>query len=120
MFSLYLVFDDLVDQVASEFTKHLVNKLLRTARHQSLTVIMILHNLRSSTFSTQAHNSIKYLTLFPRSQKGKLIQYLNRDLGIPLAKARDHIFKFSQAGRTMTVRLHAPEALIGPRLIRLI
>ena len=118
--STVILFDDLVDQVGSDFTKHLVNKLLRTARHQGVTVFLILHNLRSSTFSTQAHNSIKYITLFPRSQKGKLIKYLNSDLGIPLAKARDHIFAFSQSGRAMTVRLHAPEALIGPRLIRLI
>ena len=115
-----LLFDDLVDQVGSEFTKQMVNRLLRTASHQGLTVMMILHNLRSSTYSTQAHNSVKYLTLFPRSQKGKLIQFLNRDLGVPLATARDHIFAFSQSGRAMSVRLHAPECLIGERLIRLL
>ena len=115
-----IVFDDLVDQTGSVFTRQLVNRLLRVARHQGLTIMMILHNLRSGSFSTQAHSSVKYLTVFPRSQKAKIVNFLNRDLGIPLAAARDHVFNFGQTGRIMSIRLHAPEMLIGEKLLRLL
>jgi hypothetical protein len=114
------IFDDAVDMIAPELVRTLINRQLRVARHSGLTVQVILHNLRSGAWSTQAHNSIRYLTVFPRSQKGKVVAYLNHDLGIPLAHARDHVRTFSQSGRHMSVRHHAPELLIGPKLIRLL
>ena len=113
-------FDDIVDQVSSQYTRTLINRLFRTARHQGLTICIVLHNLRSGAFSTQAHSSIKFLHLFPKSQKGKLTNFLNRDLGLPMQRAREHIQAFGQTGRRMTVRLHAPECLIGEKLIRLL
>ena len=118
--STVILFDDAVDMVASERIRNLINRQLRVARHQGVTIMVVLHNLRSGAWSTQAHNSIRYLTVFPRSQKGKIVAYLNRDLGIPMAQARDHVRAFSQTGRTMSIRLHAPEALIGETLIRLL
>jgi hypothetical protein len=114
------LFDDAVDMVAPVRVRALINRQLRVARHAGVTIQVILHNLRSGAWSTQAHNSIRYLTVFPRSQKGKVVAYLNRDLGIPLSQARDHVRSFAQNGRHMSVRLHAPELLIGPKLIRLL
>ena len=118
--STVILFDDAVDMVASESNRSLINRQLRVARHQGVTIMVVLHNLRSGAWSTQAHNSIRYLTVFPRSQKGKIVAYLNRDLGIPMQQSRDHVRAFSQTGRTMSIRLHAPEALIGEKLIRLL
>ena len=115
-----ILFDDIVDQVGAQYTRELVNKQLRTSRHFGITIMYILHNLRSGSFSTQGHNSVKYLTVFPRSQKGKVVNYLNRDIGLPMSEARDHVRAFAQAGRVMSIRLHAPEILIGEQLIRLL
>jgi len=115
-----ILFDDAVDMVAPNRVRTLINRQLRVARHAGVTVQLILHNLRSASWSVQAMNSIRYLTVFPRSQKGKVVAYLNRDLGIPLGQARDHVRTFAQHGRHMSVRHHAPELLIGPKLIRLL
>ena len=106
--------------VCPEKVRQLINNLLRTGRHKLLNLQVVLHNLRSGAWSTQCHNSIKYLTGFPRSQKGKITAYLNKDLGIPLKKARDHVQQFSQCSRFMSIRLHSPELLIGEKLMRLI
>ena len=115
-----ILFDDSMDTAFPELLRALINRMLRVGRHQGLNIMVVLHNIRSAAWSTQGHSSAKYLVLFPRSQKGKLVQYLNRDLGIPLNKSRDHVRAFAQAGRSMIVRLHAPECLIGEQLIRLI
>jgi len=115
-----ILFDDAMDTPFPTQMRTLINRMLRVGRHQGLNIMVILHSLRSATWSSQAHQSAKYLYLFPRSSKGKIISYLNRDLGIPLAKARDHVRAFSQSGRVMVVRLHAPELLLGDQLCRLI
>ena len=115
-----LVFDDAVDMAFPVRVRQLINRLLRVGRHQRINIMVILHSIRSAAWSTQGHQSCKYLVLFPRSQKGKITQYLNRDLGVPLNKARDHVRAFGQTGRTMIVRLHAPELLLGEQLIRLL
>ena len=115
-----VVFDDAREIVGSNMVRHLIDKLLRVGRHFGLTLQVILHSLKSGVWSSQAYSSIKYLTTFPRSQKAKIINFLNKDLGLSLPVARDHVFAFSQTGRTMTVRFHAPEMLIGDKLIRLL
>ena len=115
-----ILFDDATDCAFPQLMRNLIVRLLRVGRHQSINVMVILHSIRSASWSTQAHQSCKYLVLFPRSQKGKITQYINRDLGVPLGKARDHVRAFGQTGRTMVVRLHAPELLLGEQLIRLL
>ena len=118
--SSVIMFDDAQDSAFPQQLRILITRMLRVGRHQNVNIMVILHSIRSAAWSTQAHQSCKYIVLFPRSQRGKIVQYLNRDLGIPLGKARDHVRAFSQSGRTMIVRLHAPELLLGEQLIRLI
>ena len=115
-----ILFDDAMDTAFPSQLRTLINRMLRVGRHQGINCFVNLHSIRSAAWSTQAHSSSKYLVLFPRSQKGKITQYINRDLGIPLQKARDHVRAFSQSGRTMVVRLHAPELLLGEQLIKLL
>ena len=82
--------------------------------------MFILHRIKSGTWSTQGSNSCKYFTLFPRSQKGKVVQFLNFDMGLTLGESRRMVRDFAATGRDMTVQLFAPNCLIGPKLIRLI
>ena len=82
--------------------------------------MVIVHSIRSGAYSQQAYNSIRYLILFPRSQRGKIINYLNTDIGLPLQKARDTVRAFAQTGRHMIVRIHSPECLVGPQRIEIL
>ena len=115
-----ILFDDAREIVFPGGVRRLIDKLLRVGRHSGLTIMVILHALKSGHWSSQAYSSVKYLTMFPRSQKAKIVAFLNKDLALPLSEARDHVFAFSQTGRSMVARFHAPEMLIGPKLIRLL
>ena len=100
--------------------RNLINKMQRVSRHKKIGLIFILHSIRSGIWSSQASTSCRFFTLFPRAQRGKITEYLNRDLGMRLSEARRAVKDFSASGRHMTVRLHSPQALIGPNLIRLL
>ena len=112
--------DDSMDSCCPDELRRLINRGLRVFRHQSISLMVILHSIRSGAWSQQAYNSIRYLVLFPRSQKGKITNYLNQDIGLPLREARETVRSFSQTGRHMIVRLHSPECLIGPKLIKIL
>ena len=116
------IFDDPVDSAEGLQApiRHLINKSLRVSRHKQNGLIFILHRIRSGAWSVQGHNSCKFFTLFPRSQKGKCIQFLNQDMGLTLREARRMVADFGASGRAMTVQLFAPNLLIGDKLIRLI
>jgi len=115
-----VLIDDGMDSCCPTLLRRLVNRGLRVFRHQGISLMVIVHSIRSSSWSAQAYNSIRYLVLFPRSQKGKITNYLNQDVGLPLKDARETVREFSQTGRHMVVRIHAPECLIGPKLIKIL
>ena len=112
--------DDGMDSCCPTLLRRLVNRGLRVFRHQGISLMVIVHSIRSSAWSSQAYNSIRYLVLFPRSQRGKITNYLNIDIGMRLKEARETVREFSQTGRHMIVRIHAPECLIGPKLIKIL
>ena len=112
--------DDYMDGCCPNLMRRLINRGLRVYRHQGVSLLVILHSLRSGAYSSQAYNSVRFLTVFPRSQKHKIINFLNTELGMPLSYARETVRAFSQTGRHMTLRLHNPEAIIGPKLIKTI
>jgi len=114
-----LIFDDSMDMNCSSFVKPLINRMMRVARHQGVSLVVLLHCLRSASWSSQSHQSCKYLTVFPRSQKGKIRDFLNTDMGLSLGESRDLVKDFAQTGRAMTLHLHCPQAAIGSNMIRL-
>lgn len=117
-----VVIDDPVDcmEGMQHLIRRLINKSLRVSRHKQTGLIFILHRIRSGSFSIQGHNSCKYFCLFPRSQKGKCVQFLNQDMGLTLGESRRMVADFGASSRAMNVQLFAPNALIGKKLIRLI
>ena len=92
-----IVFDDSMDMCCSSFIKPLLNRMLRTARHDKVSLIILLHCLRSAAWSSTAHQSVCYLTVFPRSQKGKIRDFLNTDIGLTMQESRDLVEDFAQA-----------------------
>ena len=115
-----LVVDDGLDSAIAGQLRPYIAMLLRTARHDGLSVHYIVHSIRSAAWSQQAHNSVKYFVLFPRSQRGKIRAYLNTDIGLTMREAREAVQDFGDAGRVLHVRIHAPQSLISEKLIRLI
>ena len=115
-----LIFDDPMDACCSSQLRHAINKCQRCARHDSVGLAFILHCIRSGIWSSQASSSCKYFVLFPRSQRGKCRDFLNREMGCTLSEARQHIFDFAQSGRAMAVRLFSPQCLIGEKMVRLL
>jgi len=116
------IFDDPVDAAEGLQVpiRNLINRSLRVSRHRQNGLMFILHRIRSGAWSTQGSNSCKYFVLFPRSQKGKVVAFLNMDMGLTLGESRRAVKDFSATGRAMTVQLFAPNCLIGEKLIRLI
>ena len=115
-----LIFDDPMDSCCSIQLRHAINKLQRTARHDSVGLAFILHSIRSGIWSSTASSNCKYFVLFPRSQRGKVRDFLNKEMGCTLGEAREHVYDFAQSGRAMTVRLFSPQCLLGEKMIRLL
>ena len=115
-----IIGDDYMDSCCPQLMRTMFNRLLRTARHDDISIVLVLHSIRSGTYSSQAYNSVKWIILYPRSQKGKITQFLNKDLGLTLKDSRNVIREFSQTGRQMFVRLHSPELILNKKRIQLL
>ena len=115
-----IVFDDSMDMCCNRSIKPLINRMMRVARHQGINLIVLLHCLRSASWSSQSHQSCKYITVYPRSQKGKIRDYLNTDIGLTLRESREVVNDFAQCGRAMTIGLHCPQFAMNNKLLRLL
>ena len=116
------VFDDPKDFATglANRTRVLLDRMQRVSRHKSIGLIFILHSLKSGAWSSQANNSCRYFTVFPRSQQAKIRRYLNEEIGLSLKESRRAVSDFKQHSRAMTIRLHSPQCLISEKMIRLL
>ena len=112
--------DDFKDTVFSEQLRRYVDRGLRVLRHKGVTLMMILHSLRAGVWSSQAHNSVGYMVVFPRSQKNKIVQFFNSELALPLKESRALVRRFALDSRVVILHKHTPECLIGTQLVRLL
>jgi len=115
-----IVFDDPVDSSIAQQLRPFITSMLRTGRHDGIGLLYILHSIRSGSWSSQGQNSIKWFVVFPRSQKGKIRNYLNQDIGLTLKESREHVADFAESGRAMMVRIHSPQLIVSEKLLRLI
>ena len=114
-----VIVDDSMDSVISKQMRKKINKLLRTGRHHNRGLCYILHAIKAGLDSTQASSSCRYYVVFPKSAKGKIVEFL-REQGLTMSEARQQVSDFSECeSRAMIVRLHAPNALINEQLLRL-
>ena len=114
-----VVIDDGLDSPIRTQLLRKINKMLRTCRHKSVGLAYVLHRIKSGTWSQQASSSCKYYTVFPKSGKGKLVEFL-KDQGLTRREAREVVNDYSDCDcRAMIVRLHAPQAFINKKLLRL-
>ena len=115
-----VVADDSMDSFAPHEFRHLFDKMLRTSRHDSVSLCLIFHSIKSGVFTSQGMNSVRYLVIFPRSQKMKVQSFINKDLGIPIRETRRLLRKISQTGRSLILRMHSPECIIGEKFLQLL
>jgi hypothetical protein len=114
-----IIIDDAADSIIHRQMRKKINKLLRTGRHSNRGLCYILHAIKAGLDSTQASSSCRYYVVFPKSSKGKIVDYL-RDQGLTMKEARMHVQDYSETkSRHMIVRLHAPTCLINEELLRL-
>ena len=117
----HVVLDDPKDSPAAKWLLRWQNTAYRTLRHKGVGMTSIQHSMRGGRWSSQAYSSVKFVHTFPRgSGKGKLVDYLSKDIGVTLRKAREYVERFADNGRVMTIRMHSPSALIGPKGIVLL
>lgn len=115
-----LFFDDPLDSCCPVELRQLINRGIRTFRHNDVGVQFVLHSIRSGIWSSTASSNCKYFVLFPRSQRGKVRDYLNAEMGSTLREAREHVADFAASARAMYVRLFSPQCLINKKMIRLL
>ena len=117
----HIVLDDPKDSPAAKFLLRWQNTAYRTVRHRGIGLTSIQHSMRNGRWSSQAYSSVKFVHTFPRgSGKGKLVDYLSKDIGVRLRDAREYVTRFAEHGRRMTIRMHNPSCLIGPKGIVLL
>ena len=116
------VCDDCPDAhpVVAELMRSMIIKLQRVGRHSGIGLMFLLHKLSSGLWSSQAYSSCRYIVVFPRSMKNKIRDLFEKEMGITRKEAKRHLHDFSQTGRAMICRMHAPSAFMNEKLIRLL
>lgn len=114
--------DDYRDSVpeVAERMRRLIDRVQRVGRHRKLGLIFILHKLKSGLWSSQAYSSCKFVVVFPRSQKNKIRDLLERDYGFTKKDARRTVEDFAQSGRACWIHCHSPNYIANDNLLRLI
>ena len=117
-----LLCDDYRDSVpeVAERMRRLIDRIQRVGRHRKLGLIFILHKLKSGMWSSTAYSSCKYIVVFPRSQKNKIRDLLEKDFGFTKRMARRTVEDFAQTGRACWIHCHAPNFIANDNLLRLI
>jgi hypothetical protein len=115
-----LIIDDAMDGCCPNQMRTMINRMCRCSRHDKVGLMFILHKIASGTWSSTASSNCKWFILFPRSQRGKVRDWLNKELGCTLSEAREFVHDFAQSGRAMHVRLFSPQCLINKKRLQLL
>ena len=100
--------------------RKMIIRLQRVGRHSRVGLMFLLHKIKSGLWTSQAMSSCRYIVLFPRSQKCKIRDFMEKELGMLRRDAKRAVKDFGQRSRAMIIRMHAPQCLISEKLIRLL
>ena len=115
-----IICDDFQDSGIPSLLRKYTDRLLRTGRHKGISTITLQHNLRNSSFSRQSVASCKHIVLFPRAQRGKVMNFLKDTVGLSLKQAKELTNLMSGCSRACVIRMHAPMMLISGSYIKLL
>ena len=113
-----IIGDDYMDSVVPHQMRKWTDRALRTYRHRGVGALLLQHSLKNGIFSSQAHNSVKFFLLFPRSAKHKIRDWLQKDIGLSRKEA-DMLDEFAQSGRWMIVNVHTPNFMANDKMVKL-
>ena len=97
--------DDFPDSAPAlvPFLESKYNSSLRVARHRNQGVISLQHTYVGGRKTSQALQSNKYITFFPRSQQARTIRFLTDHLQLSVPEAKALVRRFAALDRYMTV-----------------
>ncbi len=114
-----IIADDLEDSLIKKPMFDLINRALRTFRHRKVGIMYILHRIRSGKLSSQGHQSVKYITVFPKSQRGKILDlFIENGQSKREAVRNLEDFKLSKS-RSVSLHMFNPTCLISEEYLRL-
>jgi len=114
--------DDFPDG-AKALYKHLrdfFNTSLRVARHRNMGIYSLQHTYAGNKNTSQALQSNKYVTFFPRSQQSRCIQFMRDHLLLSTNRAKEITKRFSKLGRAMTIQMHSPVCIFNDKYLVLL
>ena len=96
------------------------DRLLQTARHFSIRVILTAHRFNSYRETSKMRNSSKFIGIFPRSIQHTLIQVLNREYAYSMDDAVRLTNQCKRDGRLPVLRRQHPATLITEKRVVLL
>jgi len=102
------------------YLRDFFNTSLRTARHRNSGIFSLQHTYAGNKNTTQALQSNKYITFFPRSQQQRCIQFMRDHLLLKTSKAKAITSRFAKLGRAMTIQMHSPVCIFNSKYLVLL
>ena len=116
------IYDDFMD--AAPGLEVLLRKLyvrgLRTARHKNASVISLVHSYSSGKNTSQALQSVKFIVMFSRSSKSRIVMFLRDHLQIPVKEGKELVERFAKLSRYMIIRMHSPVCIYCEKYLMLL
>ena len=117
-----IVLDDFMD--AASGMEDLLRKMyvrgLRTARHKTTSIVSLVHSYASGRNTSQAIQSVKFIVMFCRSSKSRIIMFLRDHLQIPTREGKELVERFAKLDRYVVIRMHSPVAMYNSKYLLLL
>ena len=96
------------------------NSSLRVARHRNQGVVSLQHTYSGGRKTSQALQSNRYVTFFPRSQQARTIRFLTDHLQLSVPEAKAIVRRFASLDRYMTVSMFSPVCIFNSKYLHLL
>ena len=96
------------------------NSSLRVARHRNQGVVSLQHTYAGGRKTSQALQSNRYVTFFPRSQQARTIRFLTDHLQLSVPEAKAIVRRFATLDRYMTVSMFSPVCIFNSKYLHLL
>ena len=103
-----------------KYLRDFFNTSLRVARHRNMGIYSLQHTYAGNKNTSQALQSNKYVTFFPRSQQSRCIQFMRDHLLMQTNRAKELTKRFAKLGRAMTIQMHSPVCIFNAKYLTLL
>jgi KaiC/GvpD/RAD55 family RecA-like ATPase len=117
-----IVLDDFMDAATGmeQMLRKMYIRGLRTARHKTTSIVSLVHSYASGRNTSQAIQSVKFIVMFCRSSKSRIIMFLRDHLQIPTKEGKELVERFAKLDRYMIIRMHSPVAIYNSKYLLLL